>query len=372
MRKILVVGMLLLLATFGVSAETLSIDTEHFDARVLGLGTAYTALADDANALYLNPSGLRRHYRNTMSLRIDARDSADGTLFGQDAPVTGFLVNPEVEGEFLYTTRNWGIALYSKYFMHIDYGESEYTFDVAKYNSLLVGLSTGIGPISLGANLKATKLNRKTGVDIPVDDAVGILLPFLQEIILGEYNASLGAEEQVLMGVGALIDLGNFSIGAYSDEFLNFMYGDDSEIRLDVDSIVQGLNAGIAYQSDTYDQYGNFRILQFTIAADVHGIGDDVNRVLAIGTETNLRFLEYMQMALRVGFRQDLPAIGDLLFGPDFTEGTYTGGLGIVLPFMKLDAALQVPTDAIKYALNPTETYTGSDVEAQLTFGFAL
>ncbi len=371
MKKMIIMGILLLLVLSGAYADSLSIDTEHFDARVAGLGTAYTALADDSNALYLNPAGLRRQYGNTMSIRLDIQDSINGDILSGE-PMTGIFENPELEGEFLYTSRNWGIAAYSKYFMDIETTDEEYLFNVGKFNSLVFGLSTGLGPISLGANIKATKYDYKNNpVEFPKEEPISLIIPFIQEVILNDYNSS-DPDENVSMGVGALLDIGNFSLGVYSDQFLDFMYGDDSEIKLDLDNIVKGLDVGIAYQSDNYDKFGNYRVFQFTLAADVHDLGDDDNRIFAMGSETNLRLFEYMQLAIRLGYQQEIEEIDDLLFGISMVEGDYSVGIGAILPFMKFDAAATIPAEAIIQMIDSEDSYTGDRIAAQLTFGFAL
>ena len=58
--KLLIPGLILLLAAAAQAAETASYLDIGVGARGLGMGGAYTALADDAHSVYWNPAGLAR------------------------------------------------------------------------------------------------------------------------------------------------------------------------------------------------------------------------------------------------------------------------------------------------------------------------
>lgn len=360
----------MILCSGTLSAASVIGDLSFADARITGLSEAYTAVADDSNALYRNPAGLNNLTGPSMSLRLDGTDTISAISLIDPSSI-GLFVDPRLSGEFLYTTRNFGVSVVSKYFMEIEPVSGGYRFDVTKRNSLQVGTSLGLGPLSIGATIRATKEDTRANIDVPSDETVGILIPFLQNVILGDYSSTL-ARERVVMGVGALLNLGSFSVGAYSDEFIDFMYNQTSEIKLDVDSILKDLTVGIAYQSPTYDSFGNYRALQFTAAADLARIGDDTQRVISIGTEANLRFLQYMQLSVRLGYQEPVEQLDELLFGLSLTDGDYSVGVGAVLPFLKLDAALKIPSEALMYNLSPAGEYEGDEVLAQITFGFAL
>lgn len=372
MRRVNIYLMILAMILFSasVSAAAGNEDLSFADARITGLSGAYTAVSDDSNALYRNPAGLNNLTGSSMSLRLDGADTISA-LSMIDPNGMGLFVDPQLSGEFLYTTRNFGLSVVSKYFMEIEPVSGGYQFDVIKRNSLQVGTSLGLGPLSLGATIRATKEDTRQHIEVPSDEPVGILIPFLQNVILGDYSSTL-ARERVVMGVGALLNLGSFSVGAYSDEFIDFMYNQTSEIKLDVDTILRDLTVGVAYQSPTYDSFGNYRALQFTAAADLARIGDDLNRKISIGTEANLRFLQYMQLSVRLGYQEPVEQLDELLFGLSLTEGDYSIGVGAVLPFLKFDAALMIPSEALLYNLSPSGEYVGEEVLAQITFGFAL
>ena len=353
-----------------------AVESGYRDARVQGLGGAYTAVADDSNTLYLNPAGLHGLIGSSMYLRLDLLDTINGDVsFGSG--LNGMFQNPILTGEFLYTNRNWGISASSKYAMNISGENPNYSFDVTKMNSVHIGFAAGIGPLSLGTNIKATMQNKEDEITVQSDESVGIVIPFVQGIILHDYSSSNAeeAEEHVVMGVGMLLDIWDFSIGVYSDEFLDFMHGDedsDTIVGSDLLTIFNGLNIGVSYKTHSYTTYGDYTPLQFIVAADGHNLGDDDNRTLLLGMETNLRFLEYVQLAVRFGYQEDIPQWDDLVYGLSLKDGKYTVGIGAVLPFVKIDAALALPAESLMYQMNPVGDYTGDSGRVQLTFGFSF
>ncbi len=361
---------MLLFSVTVVWAVGMSIHPVFGDARISGLGQAYTAVADDSNALLLNPAGLRMLGGSDLSIRLDVDDTLNGQLF-VDSSDLGLFENPILNQEFLYTSRNWGVAAFSEYHMEIEPEGSDYVLDVAKLNSLQFGVATGVGPLSIGVNIKATKIDYGNGIFIQKDEPVNMIIPFVQDVILNDYSSTFSVE-RVVMGVGALLNLGDFSIGAYSDEFLDFMYGVEGEINLDMVTVIETLDVGVSYQSEPYDTYGNYHPLQVLLAADIHDLGDDDIRALSLGMEINLRFLEYVQLAVRTGYQEALENWDELLFGISPQDGDYTLGMGLILPFIKVDGSVTVPAEVIAYTLDPDDVYVGDQIQAKLTFGFSL
>jgi hypothetical protein len=370
MKRVMISMLCIIAGLMSISAAGSDVDPSYSDARVSSLSGAYTAVADDPNALYLNPAGLNRMNSSSMSIRLDLIDQLNGDFF-TDTGLTKVFEQPVLNGEFIFTDRNWGIAAYTKYDMAISQSGDQYDFDVVKVNSLRLGFAAGLGPFSFGLDVRAIMQNPLYETSFTTDETVGVIIPFLQEIILHEYSSSLG-HESVVMGAGVLLDLGNVTLGAYSDEVLNLMEGDESEISFSAEDVLRGLNAGIAYKSSVYTKYGDFRPLQFTAAVDLHDLGDPEIRTIVAGMEANLRFLEYAQFALRLGYAEPLAEFDELLFGLSMKEGVYSVGAGAILPFLKIDASLGIPGEALLHTMNPEGSYAGADVTAQITFGFAF
>lgn len=365
-----VVGLLLICMVLVPAAAYEQVDLSYTDARVLGLSGAYTAVADDSGALYMNPAGLHTMNESSMSIRLDMLEQFDSQLLLEDG-WTELLKNPQLNGEFQYTTRNWGVSAYTKYVMDIDNEGDEYTFDITKVNSLKFGLAGGLGPLSFGADIRATMYGSEVNV-IDFSESSGVVIPFIQEVLLDDYTDI--STENVVLGAGILLDIGNFSFGAYSSDFVTIYDSKepDGDLQFSLDSVLNTLNAGAAYQSRSYTKAGNFHPLQFTLALDIHDLGDDSERTIHLGSEFNLRFFEYMQFALRAGYQEDLEELDEMLFGLSMIEGDYTLGIGTVLPFLKIDGAVSVPGEHLMYMMDPEGSHDPQSLTGQITFGFAF
>ena len=107
MRMLKLAAMLVLASQASSAAETASFLNIGVGARGLGMGGAYTALADDANALYWNPAGLSKlekreftasHAEMFESTRLDFLAYAHPTSKGTFAAGLTYLSHGKIEG----------------------------------------------------------------------------------------------------------------------------------------------------------------------------------------------------------------------------------------------------------------------------------
>lgn len=156
---------LLLLFGSAEAKNALDLSTAGVGARPLAMGRAFTAVADDVNAVFLNPAGLGEQKNwaiTTMSTRLLER--TDYKLAGVVCPTNygtlgiGYLL-VSTPGGYLTTDK---ISISS--LQAITYASNAFIFSYGRELNEIIKLSDKMGKLSVGASLK-TITNRFDGTD---------------------------------------------------------------------------------------------------------------------------------------------------------------------------------------------------------------
>jgi len=400
MKKILFILLILGFAAGAAFSQT-------GDARVRALGGAYTAVADDLNAISMNPAGLGYLKHKNLVLGMDFNvemkkriffgqeqypyiwESWDGTtsnwVYWDDFLQTDVIFDPISYGfsdgaeynewrnmydfysfadntsnifvipQAAYVTKNWGVSTISD--IGIDFIVDSYVgletplqLEISKKQGVMGALGFALGPISLGANVKYYKMSSYT-LDYGMEDFdEGPPEDLIQQIFVGPEDFSdVTSEPVVEVGVGTIFTLGTLSAGAYLDNLLFFLAEtDEGAVEADLPGIFDTLSVGVAwtpFDSKLKEKKG---LLNLIAAVDLKNLGSATNRQLAAGAEIGLNLGRVIMVNSRLGYTQGLPGeLSEAFSTLDPYLGLYSIGMGVKVLFMEIDFDFQFPSDMV-------------------------
>ncbi len=365
---------LFLLASVQLFSAHLPQTTCDGDARVLGLGGAVTGSAANTNMHSMNPAALFFLPEARLHVGIDYLDSFPLDVDFGDGLVS-FIQDPSVSYNIHYTANGWSFGVFSDYCID-NRGPigDDLMVDVERTNGMEVGFSFGIGPLAVGADLRAAKKSALYQRRIQDSgDLVMIATDLLQEIFLAEYIPQ--GEESFEMGLGLMMDYGSFALGAYSEKFVDFFDDTASGVSIDPERILAGLDVGISLSTDPFTGFGNLRLVRLLAALDVHNLGDAGNRTVNAGMEGSLMLTNRLSLSVQLGYYKALPDFEDVLSILEIEDGFFTAGVSADLIFMTVNTALVVPGNVLTAVFdNALSTFAaaGDRVSGKVSLGFFL
>jgi len=379
------------------------------DARVTALAGAFTAAADDANALFHNPAGLSKIQEAVTEIQFDCRDTIPtSVLTGNE--IHYCAAEPIITPRIVYAAPNWGIAMYSGFYGRIpesadSEGSDNTEFDVYRKNVLETAFSFDSENFSIGFGFKSAKGQKlKDGpLTLSKDPARNELMAeLISQVFLGEYGSppngsengtSADAEhanEELLLSAGLLADFNVFSAGLYHDRLVDLIELSNDGALMGYEELMTYLDAGIAFRSRWYDDARNTNMTRILFSADIDNIGfglleehkalleqppDDISQIhdirrLQLGVEAGLHFSETTSISLRAGYSEPVLHLKDLLYGfSSADKGTLTMGAGLDLFFASMDVSLQAPPKALSLLFDPQYDYGVKPLQGRVTIG---
>jgi len=293
--------------------------------RALGMAYALTAAADGVDAITYNPAGLGFQKNFTLTVGATAGVSSNSLLSLSDLAQRaqdGYLTAiPQVA----FAARNFGASTVFEMSMA--------PYSMSRSLGAKAGFGLAFGPLAVGANLRWYKYGSFATDSWPVDSASeipGTLMDLAFEDADGG-TAFWGA------GLGALLKLGEFAVGAYLPNVTSFLTGDDSSSALGT------ARTGVSWYPLHLRSGNGTELFSLLVAADVWNLGLESSRCLYVGTECHVN-LVVLGAAARAGIAMPLGSGSGAM-------PVYLGATAHVL-FANLDLGLVTSDDALSTLLS--------------------
>lgn len=400
MKKILISALLFTISFVSAFAQL-------GDARVSGMAGSFTSIADDQNALLINPAGLpflsdsylffdaavnfeltknimygQEKYPSVYESGMESGEfSYYDTFFGADVPfdpsVYGFTYDASDDVDYRRAVRKyqefrayytiydfaqntsdifvlprigfvnkyWGATAFSR--NRIDINTVEYNGRYTEYGFDVIRDTGAVAGFGIGLGLLSLGANLKAFTH--ETNSYSYLAREIDEsaiaTILFESNSEPAFDFE--LGVGSILTFGNLSAGAYIDNLLAFIDFTGQETDVDFLGIFEGLNIGASFDFVESKLSDQTKFLIFRTSVDLLNLGSYFNRSISAGLEIGFDFIALSAVA-RAGYRQAI--IGELsniieAFEPKY--GYYTVGLGTHFLFLHVDISAEFPYDMV-------------------------
>ncbi|MCK8823917.1 hypothetical protein [Fuchsiella alkaliacetigena] len=324
--KIKVIVLVTLLVVCLASSSAFA--TARYGTRAYSMGGAFTAVADDASAIYWNPAGLAESgligAEVSMGMELgerdffsDARDIFDGS---EEEQINALKDLDEAEirldGMGVASFKNFGIGILGNNHFEGKNG-NDYNLSntlnvegVASWGTTFMQPPLNLGSMAFGVNLKGLR-GRYDRIELDESDA---------EESIKEYDATAKGYG---LDVGALFEVtGMFNAGlSIKNATSNLSWDWENQPANSGDLVEDSLERTVTV--------GGAADLPFPVgaivAADIE-FDEDGNRTYRYGAEKSLFF---GLVDLRAG-----------MYDPDDEDRVYTGGLGVNVPFVNVNFAM--------------------------------
>lgn len=342
LKLILLISLLLILVSVG-SVGAVKLGSANLTARSLGMGGAFTGLADDLSSLYYNPAGMVDSGLVGIQLDLGTMASVSDELdelqdipdkINDDSISDAFSVIPDDvnfmgQGQLAANFKSFGVAYTNKAFAESYNQGSSASADlinlqegVLSLGNELIGLPFGVGKLVYGLNCRLIKLEKES---YEVSSAT-------------EFTKTETSDDSFGVDVGLLMNMtDNFRLGLQIQNLIkpDFDLSGDEEL-----SHYNGSTWITDSESDysegmKLDRVGRIGaslrvpIIDLTLAADIDNLGflsdTEVDEVYHFGIEKDIIF---NGLSLRAG-----------TFSQEDGDNYLTCGLGLNLAALHLDIA---------------------------------